>query len=577
MCNWKNICCWLLCCYFSVAALSAQSLILEDMRLHTDRQLYVSGETIWLKLYVTDALAFRPSTLSAIAFVELWDVQGDIIFQTKVALERGLGTASIEIPLSLQTGEYLIRSYTRWMANGSPDKFAHQPIIIVNPKQAIPLRDTSQLPEGLQEVLLSSSTGSGTVNSQASLHVNLSLDKTQIGTREKVELNILTKDSLGTPVSAQLSLSIAKAFLVDQVIGSPYVHARSDTALQPEADQLPDLYGLNLSGTVVNEFDQVIPGAHVFFCIPGATPHVQFARTTPEGWFRFLLPDLYGNHEVLLAARDVRGQKLQVKLDSDILGGRPRLPDWSLTFPEDVVGELQAYIVQKQIQNAYQSSSSTLEPEQEHRLRPFYQKADHVYILDEYTRFSMEETFPEIIYSVSLRKRQKQPIARVFNSTTGLVMDGDPLILIDGVPVPDMSDLLALQSKEVERIEVLTYPYYLHGQVYDGIVHAITFQGDASKIKIPDGAIRRPYAFLSPERGFQQFEAEGENAHRIPDMRRLLLWDPMIQTDEQGKAQLTFWTSDIKGKFEFRIQGLTENGLWGEKDMEMRVVEKNKP
>ncbi len=569
------ICCWIICCYVSM---TAQTLILEQVRIHTDRMLYASGDTMWLKLYVTDALTLQPTTLSSIVYVELWDAQGEIQFQTKALLEKGKGTATIDIPPGQKTGEYLIRAYTRWMANGAPDNFAHQPIVIFDPSQPIPVRDTSQLPEDFKQAFQPPPASNLSPEQQETLQIELSLNKTQATSREQIHLEITTKDTLGAPVFANLSLSVAKAFPVEQLMLSTYLDVDfGDTSQQSEANQLPDFYGLNLSGTVVNDLEQGVGGATVFFCLPGTIPVVQYTESTAEGWFRFLLPKLYGNREILIAAIDARGKALQVKLDTDILGGRPRLPDWSLTFPQEVVEELQQYIIQHRIQKAYQSAISVALVEQELSLNPFYQAADHVYILDEYTRFSMGETFPEIIYSVSLTNRQGKPYARVNNTQTGQVMEGAPLILIDGVPVPDISYILALESTEVERIEVVANPYYLYGQVYDGIIHAVTVKGNAEKVEIPEGAVKRPYAFLSPKRTFQSWKPEevpNSNAERIPDMRRLLLWEPMIQTDENGKAHISFWTSDIDGIFEIQVKGLTDEGLWGNKRLTLAVVEK---
>ena len=567
--------CWVLCGYLSLTGLWAQSLILEQVRIHTDRSLYASGETIWLKLYVTDALAFRPTALSKIAFVELWDLQGDILFQTKVLLEEGLGTATLDIPPTQETGEYLIRAYTRWMANGTPDNFAHQPIIIFNPKQPVPVRDTTQLPQDFRDVFLSRPSASIATKSPEALQINLSPSKTLAESREEVQIEITTKNSQGTPIPARLSLSIAKTFPLEETLLSTSLYtALSGSDQNAEADQLPDLYGLNLSGTVVNALGQGVDGATVFFCLPGKTPVVQYTKSTAEGWFRFLLPELYGNKEILIAARDAKGKGLKVKLDPDILGGRPELPNWSFTFHPAVVEELQAYILQNQIQKAY-SPSTSRSINRDPILTSFYGDADHVYVLDEYTRFSMSETFLEIIYSVTLNKRQDRPVARVYNANTKQTMEGAPLILVDGVPVPDIADLLALSSKEVERIEVVTHPYYLYGKVYDGIIHAITYKGQADQVPIPAGAIRKPYAFLSPLPTLPPWQAKNEaipNSNRIPDMRRLLLWEPMIQTDEEGKARLSFWTSDIEGKFEIKIQGLGDEGLWGEKRVEFEVV-----
>lgn len=568
-----NIIGWIICWYVSLTCLWAQSLILEQVRIHTDRDLYASGETIWLKLYATDALTFRPTSLSAIAYVELWDVQGEILFQTKVSLDKGLGIAAIDIPPGQKTGEYLIRAYTRWMANGSPDDFAFQPIIIFDPEQPVPLRDTSQMPSGFAKILESSPAGTISEIPVKPLAIELSLSRTSAGPREQVTLEIITKDARGNPVSADLSASVARAFPTGQLILSPYLRTTiPDERQNPEASQLPDLYGLNLSGSVINHLGEGIGGARVFFCLPGKIPVVRFTGSTPEGWFRFLLPDLYGNQEIVVAATDVNGKKLQVRLDTDILGGRPRLPDWSLTFPEDAAEELQEYILQYQIQQAYQSGIPEASNKEETTPNPFYQTADQVYRLDEYTRFSMEETFQEIVYSVALRKRQAEVSARVYNTNTGQVMEGEPLLMIDGVPVPEMGQILALPSKEVERIEVLTYPYYLYGQVYDGIIHAVTFQGDAANVSIPAGAVRRPFAFLSPKRSLPNSQPEQDE--RIPDMRRVLLWEPVIRTNAEGKANISFLTSDIDGLFEIQVQGLTSEGLWGEKQMELKVVRK---
>ena len=574
----KKIYSWIGCCLLSITGLMAQSLILEQVHIHTDRSLYASGETIWLKLYVTDALAFRPTALSNIVYVELWNTQGEIIFQTKVFVEKGLGTATIALPPNQKTGEYLIRAYTRWMANGAPNNFAHQAIVIFNPTLPIPVRDTSQLPLDFKDIFTASPANKASSPSPTTLNMDLVLNKTQIESREQVQLEISTTDAQGSPVSANLSLSIAKAFPLPQVIASPYVYRNSpDTTQKTETNQLPDLYGLNLSGSVVNELGQAVGGARVLLCLPGRLPVIQYATSTPEGWFRFLLPKVYGNHEILIAATDSNGNGLPVRLDTDILGGRPQLPDWSLTFPPEVVAELQRYSLQRHIQQAYSSTQPESSIKPEIPQSPFYQAPDQVYILTEYTRFSMAETFPEIVYSVSLHRQQERPYARVNNAQTGQMMKGDPLLMIDGVPVPQMSALLALSSKEVERIEVVTSPYYLYGQIYDGIIHAITFQGDASKVSLPDGTLRRPYAFLAPKRTFPRWQPEqvpASYADRIPDMRRLLLWDPVIQTNEQGKAQVSFWTSDITGQFEIQIQGLTEEGSWGKKRVDFRVVGK---
>jgi hypothetical protein len=49
------------------------------------------------------------------------------------------------------------------------------------------------------------------------------------------------------------------------------------------------------------------------------------------------------------------------------------------------------------------------------------------------------------------------------------------------------------------------------------------------------------------------------------------MWSPEIKTDEQGKSQLTFYTSDVTGKFALLIQGITADGLPGSSTVSFTV------
>jgi len=104
----------------------------EKLYIHTDKPVYLTGEQIWLKIYVADAFFHQPSNLSKIAYVELIDKNKNAVIQAKVAVEDGKGDASIRIPVSIATGNYILRGYTQWMKNYSPDFFYEQPFEIIN-------------------------------------------------------------------------------------------------------------------------------------------------------------------------------------------------------------------------------------------------------------------------------------------------------------------------------------------------------------------------------------------------------------------------------------------------------------
>jgi hypothetical protein len=110
--------------------------IQEKIYVHVDRPDHITGEILWFKIYCTDALMHRPLDLSKIAYVEIIDHNNRPLLQTKVTLENGMGEGSIFVPSTLESGNYLLRAYTRWMMNSSPEFFFKKTITIVNTLKA---------------------------------------------------------------------------------------------------------------------------------------------------------------------------------------------------------------------------------------------------------------------------------------------------------------------------------------------------------------------------------------------------------------------------------------------------------
>ena len=54
---------------------------------------------------------------------------------------------------------------------------------------------------------------------------------------------------------------------------------------------------------------------------------------------------------------------------------------------------------------------------------------------------------------------------------------------------------------------------------------------------------------------------------RTPDFRNVLYWSPDIKTDEKGKSQISFYTSDKGGTYAVVVQGINSNGNSGSKSV----------
>lgn len=106
----------------------------EKVFLHVDKNVFATGEILWFKAYVTDGRTNRFSTLSKICYVEIITNESRSLMQGKIEIDSGRGCGSFTIPSSLATGNYLVRAYTNWMKNFSPDLYFEQQISIINPR-----------------------------------------------------------------------------------------------------------------------------------------------------------------------------------------------------------------------------------------------------------------------------------------------------------------------------------------------------------------------------------------------------------------------------------------------------------
>jgi hypothetical protein len=104
----------------------------EKLFVHTDKTLYLTGETIWFKLYDVNAATNKPTDLSKVAYVEILNSDQKPVLQTKVSLKETTGDGSLLITSSILTGNYILRAYTNWMKNFDPEFYFQEVISIVN-------------------------------------------------------------------------------------------------------------------------------------------------------------------------------------------------------------------------------------------------------------------------------------------------------------------------------------------------------------------------------------------------------------------------------------------------------------
>ena len=129
----------------------------EKIHLHTDRDVYVSGEKIWFKAYVVDALNHESPTYSRYVYIELMNSSDSLVQRVMLCPdENGLFHGNLFLSELMPEGDYTLRAYTRYMEDPGDDYFFKKPIRISNfnlekkqtRKQSKITYDVSFYPEG---------------------------------------------------------------------------------------------------------------------------------------------------------------------------------------------------------------------------------------------------------------------------------------------------------------------------------------------------------------------------------------------------------------------------------------------
>ena len=155
---------------FDADLMDEAAQIREQVFLFADRSIYAVDETIY---FVADHRVSGPIgelPWSSVLYVELITSNGEALAQGKYGLSGGRAEGSLHIPVGAVTGDYFLKSYTRWMRNQGPGSFSYTPLKIINPyrSEVAVQNDTDRTPDAVQKLaykegLLECSMGSETL------------------------------------------------------------------------------------------------------------------------------------------------------------------------------------------------------------------------------------------------------------------------------------------------------------------------------------------------------------------------------------------------------------------------------
>jgi len=441
------------------------------------------------------------------------------------------------------------------------------------------------------------------------LAIDAASDQQNYGIRKKVNIALSAKNQSGKQLTADLSMSVYRLDAYQALepgdissyfwlssdlrgnIESPEYYIKNNTAEASEAADnlmltqgwrrfqwedvlknkrpgfsfLPEYNGHIVTGKIINTVTNA-PAFDVvaYFAVPGKRVQLFTSKSDSLGRILFNTKDLYGPGEIIVQTDTQRDTTYRIDIQNPFSEQYSKTPLPAFELTPDMQKPLELQNVAMQVQNIYAGNKTRQFYDAAIDSTGFYGKPDKVYRLDDYTRFTtMEEVLREYIREVNVFHPHKTFQIRVINDKGFL--EGDPLVLLDGIPMFDMNKVMAIDPLKIKRLDVIKDRYFWGPADAEGILSYASYKSDLAGVEVDPHAVVMDYEGMQLQRVFYSpaYDTDAAVSSRVPDFRNLLFWIPTIKTNTQGKNQLTFYTSDEEGKYVGVIQGMTADGETG--------------
>ncbi|MBR0037523.1 MAG: hypothetical protein IJP70_07760 [Bacteroidales bacterium] len=569
-----------------------QNNLMPQERVHvmTDRNHYLSGDTIWMRAFLVDGLYKKPVHYSRFLYVELRDENDALACRVKLHEQPEKGDSVMRgylpTPPELPTGVYTLVAYTQWMLNGGEKQFF---------KRNVQLLNVGDMGKNLITDPLTVTTGCDAYHSIDStallkadeavivVHPVLKTEKITYGSREKVTV------SFQVPPFSTLAAAVTdnaagpadpRAALHYTILGQPYWH------------NLDSIYaGKYREPTYLNEISQEVRG-HLRGTLrrqpkPNTlmmlfSPSARLFRTTrTDSLGNFCFEDFDAIDTVTFSVRafsDRGRSKGEVLLTPSVL-------------PE-VVHHLEAPV--KPVTRSAESSDSLQVNKLKQRIRfsngQWEITLNEVGVSAKKATRGMDHASKYAEWKAGFKEIQEMNVVSLedlLNNIPGVIIDvneaGKRIAKYRGKELHfimnGMEVALSVTEDETEFEYVDSYcntdciefldliqATYASTSITDFNAYVIRIQENPTlATKVDLGSITfKPLGHQVPKEYHAIDYANPADRYANPpgtDMRSTLYWNPRIEVDSTGIASFSFWTNDNYNTiYTIRLEGVSESG-----------------
>lgn len=109
-----------------------QAYFQEKVYLHTDKDSYLAGETMWMRGYRTDASTLSPYYYSGLMYIEIRNPENQMMHRMQIIRTDSVFQATFKIPNGWPTGHYKLIAFTYWMQNFDDDFYFKKDFFVYN-------------------------------------------------------------------------------------------------------------------------------------------------------------------------------------------------------------------------------------------------------------------------------------------------------------------------------------------------------------------------------------------------------------------------------------------------------------
>jgi len=230
----------------------------EKIYVQTDRSEYQSGEIIWFRVHLVDAVFLKQANASRYVYVELINPISHIVERVKLRPDStGCFYGHFQLEDELAEGDYMLRAYTRFMQNVGEDYFFTKPIYIKTPVSEKVSVDVKYLADGnainAEMHFLTKAGNEKIMPKQCLIYHD--------GNAEENEKIVTFKEKTANFSFSEKEIKKERAFLLQAVIEGksykryfkiPYLKKSFDVTFFPEGGYAPESTNMTMAFKSIN-------------------------------------------------------------------------------------------------------------------------------------------------------------------------------------------------------------------------------------------------------------------------------------------------------------------------------------